>query len=201
MADARPGELLGTVVRLQVQREALKQGVAPHRWYDPANIVPVPTVRVDADGAVGLTHEDDEVVDVHNARHPRCRDRRGTRGVSVMSSADYDHLRDWHGDHLTDGVAGETITLTGGPPLRDRDLGAGLVVETRGGGVPLVEVRPATPCVEFTSFVLRRPRGAGVDATVLATLEALDHGARGFVCAAGAAATIALGDRMYLVPG
>lgn len=199
MADAPPGELLGTVARLQVQREALKRGTAPRRWYEPANIVAVPAVRVGADGAVGLTAEGDEVVDVHNVRHPRCRDPRGTRGVSVMAGADYDHLRAWHGDHVTDGVAGETITLTGGPPLRGRDLGAGLVVETSDGTVPLVEVRPATPCVEFARFVLQRPRGAGVDETVLATLETLDHGARGFVCAAGADATIAVGDRVYLV--
>lgn len=191
-------ELLGTVSRLQVQREALKQGTAPHRWYEPANIVTVPAIRVDGAGVVGLTDDGDEVVDVHNARHPRCRDRRGTRGVSVMASADYAHLRGWHGDHLTDGVAGETITVAGGP-LRDRDLGAGLVVETGHGRVPLVGVRPATPCVEFTGFVLQRPRGAGVDDTVLATLETLDHGARGFVCAADAEGTIAVGDRVYLL--
>jgi hypothetical protein len=191
-------ELLGTIARLQVQREALKQGTAPHRWYQPDNLVAVSAVRLDADGAVGLTEDGAEVIDVHNARHARCRDQRGTRGVSVMAVADYEHLRDRHGAHLTDGVAGETITLAGGPALRGRDLGAGLVVETRGGRVPLVQVRAAAPCVEFTSYVLRRPRGAGVDDAVLATLETLDDGARGFVCAAGAKGTIALGDAVYL---
>lgn len=191
-------ELLGTVARLQVQREPLKQGAAPDRWYEPGNIVAVPAIRVDADGAVGLTADGEEVVDVHNAHHPRCRDQRGTRGVSVMATADYDHLRDRHGDHLTDGVAGETITLAGGPALRGRDLGAGLVVETRGGRVPLMQVRPTTPCVEFAGYVLQRPRGAGVDTTVLAALETLEHGARGFVCAAADDATIVLGDRVLL---
>ena len=195
------GELLGTIARLQVQREALKQGAAPHRWYDPANIVTVPRIRVDGDGVVGLTDDGVGVVDVHNGRHPRCRDQRGTRGVSVMATADYDHLRDRHGGHLTNGAAGETITVTGGPALRGRDLSAGLVVETRDGPLPLVEVRPAKPCVEFTGFVLQRPRGAEVDDTVLATLETLDHGARGFVCAAGADAIIAVGDRVHLAAG
>ena len=79
MTQPRLGDPLETVARLQVQRGALKQGTAPDRWYEPGNIVAVPAIRIDADGAVGLTGDGDEVVDVHNARHPRCRDRRGTR--------------------------------------------------------------------------------------------------------------------------
>ncbi len=194
----RQGRLLGTVASLRVQREPLKQGPAGQRAYDPSHIVEVGAVRVDRDGAVGLAEGGEEVLDVHNARHPRTRDRRGDRGLSLMSDQDYVWLRERFGEHLTDGVAGETITLRGGEPLRGQDLSAGVLIETRDAVVPLTNVRVAAPCVEFTRYVLRRAPGSPVDEPVRATLEELDHGARGFVGVATVDAVVSLGDRVFL---
>ncbi|CAN5908382.1 hypothetical protein BH23ACT10_BH23ACT10_28790 [soil metagenome] len=189
---------MGTVGRLQVQREPLKQGLAAQRAYDPAHLVEVSSVRVDRSGAIGVHPQRPNVVDVHNTRHPQTRDSDGDRGVSLMSDADYRWLRDRYGEHLTDGIAGETITLFNGPALRGRDLGRGVLIATDGGMVTLTDVRVAAPCVEFVRYVLRRRPGTPVDETVRATLQELDHGARGYVAVAATDATISIGDHVFL---
>lgn len=199
MADAQPGELLGTIARLQVQRAPLKQRGPAGRVYDPRHLVEVGAIHLDTRGAVGLRDDGPDVVDVHNLDHPSSRDARGDRGVSLMSDAEYRWLRARYGEHLTDGIAGETVTLSGGPSLRGRDLGAGVLIGTADGWLALTRVRPATPCVEFTRHVLRRPAGGAVDDTVRATLEVLDHGMRGFVAGAAGDAVVSVGDRVFLV--
>lgn len=198
MAAVGSEEQLGAVARLQVQVAPLKQRDHGARFYDPSHIVVVDAIRFDPDGAVGLRAGYDDVVDVHNANHPRSRDVRGDRAVSVMADADYRWLRAHYGCHMTDGVAGETIMLAGGPSLRGRDLRAGLRIETGDGVLELTHVRAATPCVEFTCHVLQRPRGSPVDATVRATLEVLDHGTRGFVAGIIGEAVVRPGDRVFL---
>lgn len=198
MTQARPGELLGTVARLQVQREALKHRRGATRAYEPDKIVAVDAVRVTPRGVVGVRPEEPDILDVHHGDHPRTRDRRGDRGVSIMSDADYRWLRERYGDHLTDGIAGETITLTDGPELRGRDLSAGVLIETADGGVVLTHVQVAAPCVEFTRYVLRRAPDTTVDDTIRATLDVLDHGARGFVAAATGDGVVTIGDRVFL---
>lgn len=198
MEEARRGESLGRVARLQVQREALKPRRGSIRAYEPDKIVAVDAVRVTPRGAVGLRPDETEVLDVHHGDHPHTRDRHGDRGVSIMSDADYRWLRGRYGEHLTDGIAGETITLAGGPELRGRDLSPGILIDTAGGMVALTHVQVAAPCVEFTRYVLRRPPDTAVDDTVKATLDMLDHGARGFVAAAAGDGVIAIDDRVFL---
>lgn len=198
MTASRPGEPLGTVGRLQVQREPLKPHRGATRAYEPDKIVAVEAIRVTPRGVVGVRSHEPDILDVHHGDHPRTRDRRGDRGVSLMSDADYRWLRSRFGDHLTDGIAGETITLTGGPELRRRDLSAGVLVDTADGMVGFTQVHVAAPCVEFTRYVLRRSPDTEVDDTITATLDLLDHGARGFVAATAGDGIIAVGDRVFL---
>ena len=173
-------EVLGTVVRLQVQRSRLKPGPPGTRVYDPAPLLQVDALEVGPRGVVGQT-ADGPVLDVHHADHPDSRNRRLVNGLSLLPRAHYDALRTRYGPHLADGVAGEGLLLETDGPWREHDLAGPLWLGTADGGrLELPEVMVAAPCVEFTRFCLGLPLGAlGPD--VEQALVDLDGGTRGFL--------------------
>jgi hypothetical protein len=180
-------ELIGTVIRLQVQRSRLKPGPATTRVYDPAPLVEVAELRITPRGVVG-----DGILDVHNADHPDSRNVKLLNGVSVMTASRYRALRETYGEHLVDGIAGESLLLD---TEHREDLSGGLVLETADGPLAFESI-PAPPCVEFSRFVVGR--GAGdVGPEVMATLEALDGGARGFYLQTAGTGTVRAGARLY----
>ena len=69
-------QVIGTIVRLQVQESSLKVGSKPRR-YDPAPIRSVPALRVSSAGVVGLTKNGETIVDVHHGEHPSSKNRGG----------------------------------------------------------------------------------------------------------------------------
>jgi hypothetical protein len=179
-------ELIGTVVRLQVQRSRLK----PARAYDPAPLREVDALEVGPRGVVGVT-ADGPVLDVHHADHPDTR-HRGRNGLSLLPRSHYDELRARYGDHLVDGAAGESVLLETDGPWRS--LVGPLLVETTGGGLlDLADPLPAPPCVEFSRFCLG---GGGSDDELRATLEHLDGGTRGFYVTATGAGRVERGARL-----
>lgn len=176
-------ELIGTVVRLQVQRSRLKPGPASTRVYDPAPLVEVSTLEITPRGVVG-----DGILDVHHADHPDTRNVKLLNGISVMTASRYTAMRAAYGEHLVDGIAGESLLLD-----TDHldDLSGQLVLETEHGPMAF-ESMPAPPCVEFTRFVLGR--GAGdVGPEVMETLGALDNGARGYYLRTTGTGTVRVG--------
>lgn len=169
-------ELIGTVVRLQVQRSRLKPGPKATRVYDPAPLLEVDALEVGPAGVVGLVG-DERVVDVHHADHPDTRNR-GINGLSLLPRSHYDRLRARFGAHLVDGAAGESLLLDTDGPWSSLD--GPLVLETADGGrLTLTDPVVAAPCVEFTRFCLGREPGR-VDDELTAALEELDGGTRGF---------------------
>ena len=180
-------ELIGTVVRLQVQRSRLKPGPATTRVYDPAPLLEVSELLITPRGVVG-----DGVLDVHNADHPDTRNVKLLNGVSVMTVSRYRALRASYGGHLVDGIAGESLLLD---TEHLDDLSGSLVLETEEGRLQL-ESAHVPPCVEFTRFVLGR--GAGdVGPEVMATLAALDHGARGYYLRTTGTGTVRAGASLF----
>ena len=183
-------EVLGAVVRLQVQRSRLKPGPRASRVYDPAPLLEVAALEVGPRGVTGDGH-----LDVHHADHADSRNR-GVNGLSLLPRAHYARLRARFGDHLVDGVAGESLRLdTGGAWVLD-DLHGDLALETTDGGLlavtdPLV----AAPCVEFTRFCLRRPPGPDDD-ELAAALEELDGGTRGFYVTVAGEGRVEAGSRL-----
>lgn len=175
-------ELIGTVVRLQVQRSRLKPGPATTRVYDPAPLLEVASLEVGPRGVVG-----DGVLDVHHADHPDSRNVKLRNGISVMTISRYRALRKTYGEHLVDGIAGESLLLD---TEHLDDLSGDLLLD----GLEVVSA-PAPPCVEFSRFVLGR--GAGdVGPEVLTTLKALDGGARGYYLQVSGTATLHAGSRL-----
>jgi hypothetical protein len=179
-------ELIGRVIRLQVQRSRLKPGPATSRVYNPVPLTEVTELSITPRGVVG-----DGILDVHNADHPDSRNVKLLNGVSVMTVSRYRALRQTYGEHLVDGIAGESLLLD----TEDLDdLSGRLVLETDDGQLEF-ECMHAPPCVEFSRFVIGR--GAGdVGPEVMATLDALDGGARGYYLRTSGTGSVRAGARL-----
>jgi hypothetical protein len=187
------------VVRVQVQLRPLKPGRAPWRVYEPAALQQVSMLRVNRRGVLGVAADGTEHVDVHNAAHPQCRDRRGLAGISIMTTGDYAALRARYGPHLVDGIAGESMLLDHPAGLAGRSMPASLTIRTGDGTVlPLSGVHVAEPCVEFTRYCLRLPASDTVGPDVTAGLRDLDGGARGYKMVAGGDGRIRPGDVLLI---
>lgn len=187
------GELIGPIVRLQIQTVPIKQkGIG----YTPEKILPVESAAVDAWGMIGL-HADLWVVDAHHKSHPASR-AGGRRPLSVGFTGHYRLMEERFGNAPV-GIAGENI-IVDGPPLSLADLGEGLLVETAGGDLlSLDRPRVAAPCVEFTSFMLGLDEVAPL-ADIAGPLAELHDGRRGFIVAADHAPTaveVSVGDKVY----
>jgi hypothetical protein len=182
------------IIALQVQSGPVKPGRAPLRVYDPAVIVRVLSINAGPRGVQGITAKGQTVLDVHHQDHPKSRDRKGKAGILLMGTGDYHALRDRYGDHVVDGIAGETVLLDAPDGLAGRTLPTTVTVTTATGSLELHAVRAAAPCVEFSRFCLRQPVSRDVDEAVRQTLIDLDGGARGYRSIASTAGTISVGD-------
>lgn len=191
--------VLGKIIRLQAQKSSLKMGEAPRRWYDPAPIVDAPALRLTSDGVVAVPEQGEEIVDVHNVRHPASK-HRGDNGVSIGFVSHYDAMRERFGEHLSDGLAGENILIEIDRMVKADEIARGLLVRTSAGDeVRLDEVIVAAPCVEFARFVLQYPRDARPDRTVTEAVQFLNNGMRGYYARyAGQGAEIRVGDTVSL---
>lgn len=189
-------ELIGSVVRLQVQRSRLKPGPAATRVYDPSPLLEVTELDVGPRGVVGVT-ESGPVVDVHHADHPDSRNRRLANGISLLPRAHYVFLRERFGAHVVDGVAGESVLLDAATPWDAAGPAGTLLVETTDGEhLELADAVGIPPCIEFSRWCLRRPVGP-VDDEVRATMQLLDDGARGYYAAPQGSARIETGARLF----
>ena len=191
--------LIGTVVRLQVQKSSLKVGDKPRR-YDPAPIRSVPAMSVSPAGVVGLPESGETIVDVHHHDHPTSKNRGGKNGISLGFTDHYREMRQQFGQHLLDGIAGENILNEADRQFQVEELAAGVVVEGIGG--TQLDLRPiivAAPCVEFSRYALKFPEGTRPDATVTEALRFLDAGMRGFYATyVGKPAVVEIGARVFL---
>jgi hypothetical protein len=192
---------IGRIARLQVQTGHLKRGEQPRRWYDPAPITEVTTLRLDDGGVTGIAADGTVLHDVHHRDHPISR-HRGDNGVSVGFTRHYAEMRERFGDEfLPDGIAGENLLVECDEHLTVDAIGGALAIETQSGVVRLAEVMVAAPCVEFTRYCLRWPRDARPDRTVTEALQFLDHGMRGYYARfdldTSAASELRVGDVVF----
>ena len=183
-------EPLGRVVRLQIQRSSLKYD----RQYDPVPLLEVPEVVITAHGVVGAVDRG-WMLDAHHADHPFPRGR-GLRPLSIGFTSHYDDLAGRFGS-VPIGIGGENVIVATDRRWTEEGLGAGVVVN----GVELVDPRVATPCLEFTSYLLGLPERAARD-EVIGEMEFLDGGTRGFLLDVGRVREplrVAIGDEVGLI--
>jgi hypothetical protein len=173
-------ELIGSVVRLQVQLESLKHGQRPRSWYDPSPIRSLNALRITADGVTGIDDvSGDAISDVHHRDHTKSKFR-GENGVSLGFTSHYLRMRARFGGHLSDGVAGENILVQSDRVFTEEDLHDGVVIITRQGPVSLGSAEIAKPCVEYSKFCVGYEPDQLADSTITETLQFLFDGTRGF---------------------
>ena len=189
-------KLVGEIVRLQIQKESLKQGERPYRIYSTDNIQVVPALKLTAKGAVGL-HGGLEQLDVHHTDHPRSRSR-DDNGISLGFTSHYGRMRQRFGDHMTVGCAGENVIMETAVSLTLDQLINGILIQTADGQqIHLNQVAVMLPCLPFSKFSLQT---ANPPADRLKeTLQFLDNGMRGFSAVlVGETAVVRPGDSLFL---
>ena len=173
-------ELIGPIVRLQVQTRSLKRGERPRSWYDPAAIRSLNAVRIDTGGVIGIDDETGDVIgDVHHRDHPASK-HRAVNGVSLGFTSHYERMRDRFGDHVSDGVAGENIIVATDRIIGAEELDHGVVIATGDGAALLESAEIAKPCAEFSKFCAGYAPDQPPDRVITETLQFLHHGTRGF---------------------
>ena len=189
---------LGSLVRLQIQRNTLKTGVKPDRLYDPAPILAVDRLAVGPDGVLGAGPDGSWLVDVHHRAHPATKNEDGLHGVSVGFTAHYEAMQQRFGDRLTLGCAGENLIARTAAPLALGDLAGGLAIVGPDGSerVRLRVLEVARPCRPFTGWAL----GGVVESQVLKeSLQFLDEGMRGFYCVGEGTGIVQVGDVLMAI--
>ena len=166
--------VLGPIVALQVHRTPAKaKGIG----YLPDAILTVDEAAIGPQGMLGLV-AGSWVVDVHHAAHPAARGR-GRRALSLGFSGHYTRM-DLQFGGVPLGIAGENLIVQNERRLHLQDLQGSIVIRGPEGEVVLGGARVATPCPEFTSFLLGRDDVAG-SKEIAEDLEFLEHGMRGFI--------------------
>ncbi|MEX0825464.1 MAG: hypothetical protein WD184_01710 [Acidimicrobiia bacterium] len=169
-----PERVLGLLIRIQVQRDPLK---AKGEGYDSGPILAVEEAIIGPPGVIGR-HEGSWVMDAHHAAHPNSR-AGGRRALSIGFSGHYDLIAERFGSAPL-GCAGENLIVATDRRITVSDLEGVVVVRTADGEVPLGGARVATPCREFTSFMLGRPDVAPRD-DIADHLAFLEDGMRGYI--------------------
>jgi hypothetical protein len=139
-------------------------------------------------------------LDVHHADHPDVRGR-GLRPLSMGFTSHYSAMAERFGD-VPLGEGGENLIVATDRRWTLDDLAGGVVVRSAAGeDVVFDGVRPAEPCLEFTSHLLGLAECATRD-EVLAELDFLAGGTRGFLLDGRLRGphVVAVGDEVLRLP-
>ncbi len=170
---------IGTIKFVQVQQESLKEQLPDGtRRYNHDPLLRLKRIKLTQNGVIGLTDTHDEIIDVHNTQHPNTR-YRGDNPISIGFTSHYDKMRSEIGDHLEDGIAGESIIVETSVVYTPKSLGSRLAIQCqdRDEVVYLNEVIPIPPCEPFSRFARAQEL---TPQETKATLQFLSHGTRGF---------------------
>lgn len=187
---------IGSVVRLQIQRSALKTGQKPDRTYSPAPLLAVDRLWVTPGGVLGAGPDGGWLVDVHHRDHPASRNEDGGHGISVGFTSHYDRMRERFGDRITPGCAGENLIAEADGVVSFDELRHGVVILGSDGAerVRLGVLEVARPCRPFAGWAL----GRRVEPEALKdSLLFLEGGMRGYYCLAEGVGEVTLGDRLF----
>lgn len=100
-------QAIGVIQFVQIQQESLKEHrSAGTRIYNPTPLLPLKRIQLTVNGIIGLTENNDKIIDVHNTQHPNSR-YRGDNAISMGFISHYEAMRDKFGDHVKDGIAGK----------------------------------------------------------------------------------------------
>jgi hypothetical protein len=189
---------LGKIVLLQIQTAALKVADQPEQRYDPVALLSVPDLTLTVSGAQTMLPNGEVILDIHNADHPQSKNSKGKNDLSIGFTSHYTEMRERYGEHLSDGIAGESILVAIDRRVTLGELQNGIAIQTGNGLVKLQNLRIALPCSPFSKFASRSTEPE----VVKAALQFLDGGTRGFYCAyeGEGSVTVAVGDEVLILP-
>jgi hypothetical protein len=188
---------IGTVQFVQIQRESLKEGVEPDRYYNPAPLMTVEKLQLTPDGIVGFNQDGKEWIDVHNVNHPGSRNR-GDNNISLGFLQNYEAMRKRFGEHLKNGIAGENIIVDAEVDLSVFASAKRYFIKHEDEIIQLFDVIPAPPCRPFSEFCLIVPQ---CQEDIKAALQFLSNGIRGYYALLSDNAnsfTVQAGDSLYV---
>lgn len=192
---------IGSVKQLQIQLASLKVGEKPHRLYDPTPLLAVEKLYLTGNGAIGQSFDGEQIIDIHNSKHPLSH-HTGDNAISFSFTGHYQAIRASFGTHITDGCAGENILIETQTEPTLPELAHGLVIQSRQTEqyIHLTDILTATPCVEFSHFVLQDSQASS--SQIKETLQFLNHGRRGFYASLADGQTggvIQIGDVVFVL--
>lgn len=192
---------IGIIKFVQIQQDSLKEYVDEKtRKYNPTPLLQLAKIKLTSDGVIGITEQGDEIIDVHHTRHPNSR-YRGDNPISIGFTSHYAKMRAKMGDHLHDGIAGESIIVDCNPVYTVDSISNRLAIKSKldENLIYLNEVIPIPPCEPFSRFARAKTLSP---AETKSTLQFLSGGTRGFYMKLEHApdnTIIQAGDRVYLV--
>lgn len=172
-------QIIGVIKFVQIQQEPLKEYLDDGtRRYNPKSLLKLKRIQLTPDGIIGLTDTDDQILDVHNLNHPNSR-HRGDNPISIGFTSHYEKMRAKLGNHLEDGIAGESIIVETTKLYTPKSLSGQLAIQLQNDNtlIYLDNVIPAPPCEPFSRFASGKNLSAKEMKT---TLQFLSNGTRGF---------------------
>ncbi len=191
---------IGIIKFVQIQQDSLKEYLDEKtRKYNHTPLLQLAKIKLTPDGVIGLTDKDDEIIDVHHTRHANSR-YRGDNPISIGFTSHYEKMRAEMGDHLHDGIAGESIIVECNPVYTVDSIGNRLAIKSQldESLIYLNEVIAIPPCEPFSSFARAKTL---TPAETKSTLQFLSGGTRGFYMKLENTpdnAIIQAGDTVYL---
>ena len=189
--------LIGSIERLQIQRERLIIGTRPDQVYRTDALIAVDSMVLSPDGPLAKV-DGGWVVAVHHAAHPANPMPDLDRMLSVGFTSHYAAMAAHFGTAPI-GVAGENIIVKADRMITLDEIAGGIVIERPGGAhIELKGAAVAEPCVPFTRYMLNDPE-ADLD-IVKPNRDFLRKGMRGFVMGTAGlseSVEVSLGDKVY----
>lgn len=171
---------IGQIKQVQIQRFGLKLGPKP-QTYDPSPLQIVKALQLTNTGVIGIAADDTSYIDVHNSQHIKSRNRRDENDISFNFTSHYTKIQRSYGEHIYEGAAGENILIETERRYRLADFGEMLAIQSAQTSeiIYINRLSIATPCLEFSHFVLKNaPEITG--AQTKEALQFLNYGTRGF---------------------
>ena len=194
---------LGTVKLVQLQPQGLIYETPSGEIYDPARRLEAEHITITHKGIETITEDGERLLDIHHLEHPQTRFR-GDDLVCIGFTSHYHAMRDYFGEHIIDGAAGENIIIEYDQEVWLADLGERIAFQNpqTGQNVYLDVKEFAAPCEEFSHFAANSQLEPLPPEKLKSTLQFLTNGRRGFLLMLSPgqeSGVVANGDQVFVV--
>lgn len=151
-------------------------------FYDASRLVQVDRLVITPLGIEATIPGGEHVLDIHHLKHPN-KEYDDDDLVCIGFTSHNDAMRDYFGEHMVNGIAGENIIIEYSNEIWREDLSQNLGIENQDTGEMAIfeMISHASPCVEFGQFCAQS-QYEKISATKMKNiLKFLENGRRGFL--------------------